>query len=111
HPVVLAALGVREADLVLFKELTKASDGTRYINDDLTLGHLSFVWRHAWLSKLLKFKAEEWKTILKLFQQDILTFASPEAAWEFVERIDLVKAAGFTADELEWLLAANRSAK
>lgn len=54
HPVVLAALGIREADLVLLKELTKASDGTRYITDDLTLSNLSFLWRHAWLSKLLK---------------------------------------------------------
>lgn len=110
HPVVLAALGIREADLILFKELTK-TDGTRYINDDLTLGNLSFLWRHAWLSKLLKFKAEEWKTILKLFQQDILTFASTEAAWKFLERIDHAKATGFTPDELDWLLAANRSAK
>ena len=24
HPVMLAALGIREADLILFKELTKA---------------------------------------------------------------------------------------
>jgi len=47
HPVVLAAVGIREADLVLLKELTKASDGTRYITDDLTLGNLSFLWRHA----------------------------------------------------------------
>lgn len=110
HPVVLAALGIREADLVLFKEWPKA-DGTRYISDDLTLSNLSFLWRHAWLSKQLNFKTEEWKTILKLFQQDIPTFASLEAAWKFVERIDLLKAAGFTPDDLDWLLAANRSAK
>ena len=111
HPVVLAVLGIREADLVLIDELTKASDGTGYISGDLTLSNLSFLWRHAWLSKLLKFKAEEWKTILKIFQQDILNFATPKAAWEFVERVDQLKAAGFAPDELNWLLAADRSAK
>ncbi|MGH8627234.1 MAG: neuraminidase-like domain-containing protein, partial [Gammaproteobacteria bacterium] len=111
HPAILAALGIREADLILFKELAKASDGTRYITDDLTLSHLSFVWRHSWPSKLLKFKAEEWKTILKIFQQDILQFAGPEVAWKFVEGIDRLKITGFTPDELNWLLAADRSAK
>lgn len=110
HAMVLAALGIREADLVVLKELTKASDGALYINDVLTLSNLSFLWRHAWLFKLLKFKAEEWKTLLKIFQQDISHFATSEAAWKFVERIDYLKAAGFTADELNWLLAADRSA-
>ena len=111
HPVMLAALGIREADLVLFKELTKSDGITRYITDDLTLNNVSFLWRHAWLSSLLKFKADEWKTILKIFHQDIAAFANPEAAWKFVESIDHLKAAGFTPDELNWLLAADRSAK
>ncbi len=110
HPVILAALGIAEADVVLLKELTK-TDGTRYITDDLTLSNLSFLWRHAWLSKLLKIKAEDWKILLKIFQQDILHFANPEAAWKFVERVDQFKAAGFTPDEVNWLLAADRSAK
>ncbi|MDZ8263102.1 neuraminidase-like domain-containing protein [Nostoc sp. ChiQUE01b] len=111
HPVVLAALGLREADLVLFKGLTKASDGTPYITDDLTLTHLSFLWRHTWLSKTLKFKAEEWAIILKIFQQDIQEFANPQAAWEFLEKIDHLNANGFKPDELNWLLAADRTAK
>ncbi len=111
QPVVLAALGIREADLVLLQELTKASDGMPYITDDLTLANLSFLWRHAWLSKLLKFKAEDWKTLLKIFQQDVPHFANPKAAWEFVEGVDHLKAAGFTPDELNWLLAADRTAK
>lgn len=111
HAVMLAALSIREAELVLLKKLTKASDGTPYITDDLTLSNVSFLWRHAWLSKLLKFKAEDWKTILKVFQQDILYFDTPWAAWEFVERIDHLMAAGYTPDELNWLLTADRSAK
>lgn len=110
HPVVLAALSIREADLILFKELTKLS-GTSYITDDLTLSNLSFLWRHAWLSKLLKFKAEDWKLVLRVFHQDIGHFANPKVAWEFVEKIDNLKAIGFTPDELNWLLAADRSAK
>jgi hypothetical protein len=111
HSTILAALGIREADLVLFKALAKASDGTLYINDDLTLSNLSFLWRHAWLSKLLKTKAEDWRILLKIFQQDIPAFANPKAAFEFVENIDYLKNAGFTFDELNWLLAADRTAK
>ena len=111
HPVILAALGIRESDVVLLETLTKASDDKVYISHRLTLGNLSFLWRQAWLSKLLKFKAEEWKTILKVFQQDLLDFATPEAAWNFVEQIDQLKAAGLTPDELNWILAADRSAK
>ncbi len=116
YPVVLAALGIREADLVLLKELTRSDVstplvGTPYVTDDLTLAHLSFLWRHAWLSKLLKFTAEEWKTILKIFQQDIPQYDDPRAAWKFVEKIDLLKDAGFTPDELNWLLAADHTAK
>jgi hypothetical protein len=110
HQVVLAALGIQEADLVLLKGLTK-SNGAPYINDDLTLANLSFLWRHAWLSRLLKFKAEEWKILLKLFQQDAPDFINPQTAWEFLEKIDHLKAAGFTPDELNWLLAADRAAK
>jgi hypothetical protein len=111
QPVVMAALGIGEADLVLFKELTKASDGTRYITDDLTLSNLSFLWRHTWLCKLLKFKAEEWKIVLKLLQQDIPMFISPKAAFAFLDTVSAVKAAGITLDELNWILAADRSAK
>jgi hypothetical protein len=111
HPVVLAALGIREADLVVLKGLTKASDGLPYITDDLTLANLSFLWRHAWLAKLLKFKAEEWKIVLKIFNQNVLKFADPKAALEFLERIDQLKATGFKPDALNWLLAADRSAK
>ena len=111
QPVVLAALGIREADLLLLKGLTKASDGTPYISDDLTLTNLSFVWRHAWLSKQLKLKADDWKVLLKIFNQDVLEFATPKAAHEFVEKADQFRATGFTPDELNWLLAADRTSK
>jgi peptidoglycan hydrolase-like protein with peptidoglycan-binding domain len=108
--VVLAALNFGEADLVLLQALTKASDGTIYITDDLTLANLSFLWRHSWLAKMLKFKLEDWKLVLKIGQQDLLQFLTPQAAWEFVERIDHLKATGFTPDELNWILAGDRTA-
>ena len=119
--VIFAALGIREADLELFAGLTHASNGAPYITDDLTLNNLSFVWRHAWLAKQLKFKAEEWKVVLKLLQQDIVrpvgpgvsvpSFADPKTALEFVEKADHLRNTGFTPDQLNWLLAADRSAK
>jgi receptor-binding and translocation channel-forming TcA subunit of Tc toxin/ABC toxin-like protein/neuraminidase-like protein len=111
QPVVQAALGLRESDLLVFKGLTKASDGNPYINDDLNLANLSFLYRHAWLAKTLKFKAEEWKIVLKLFDQDVAAFASPQSAWDFLEKADRLKKAGFSVDELNWLLAADGAAK
>ncbi|MHC1764915.1 MAG: neuraminidase-like domain-containing protein [Verrucomicrobiia bacterium] len=121
HAAILAAFGITESDFATLKALTKASDGNSYINDDLTLANVSFLWRHAWLAKLLKFKAEEWKLVLKLLQQDIVrpvgpgvsvpSFADPKTALEFVEKIEHLRNTGFTPDQLNWLLAADRSAK
>lgn len=114
HSVIQAALGLQEADLLVFKNLKKA-DGNSYIeaapNDKLNLANLSFLCRHAWLAKTLKYKASEWEILLKLFNQDLQYFASPKSAWEFLEQIEHLKATGFTPDELNWLLAADRSAK
>jgi hypothetical protein len=111
HPTILAALRIREADLVLLQTLTRASDGTPYITDVLGLANLSFLWRHAWLSKTLKIKAEDWKIVLKLLQQDVAVFSDPKAALEFVEEIDQLKNTGFAFDELNWLITADRTAK
>jgi len=109
--VVLAALGISDADFALFKNLTKASDGTPYlVNDDLTLANLSFLYRHAWLSRLLKLKASEWKIVLALLGEDIATFADQKAAWTLVERVDELKASGLKPDALSWILAADRNA-
>ena len=110
QPVVLAALGIRESDLGLLKSLTKASDGLPYISDDLNLRNLSFLWRHAWLSKQLKRSIEEWTILLKLMEQDIPAFASPADALSFLDKAVSVKTSGFSPDNLNWILAANRSA-
>jgi len=121
RPAILAALGIRETDLELFATLARVSDGTPYITDDLTLNNLSFLWRHARLSKVLKFKAEEWTVVLKLLQQDIQRAVAPgvfvpafpdsKVALEFVEKTDHLRNSGVTPDQLNWLLAADRSAK
>src|SRR5205823_9981288 len=111
HAVLVAALGIREADLLLLKSLTKASDGLAYINDDLDLSNLSFLWRHAWLAKLLKLTIADWILLLKVFAQNIKAFAGPKSAWDFVEMADQVKRSGFSPDELDWALAADPLAK
>lgn len=123
HLPFLGALGIREADLILLKELTKP-DGSPYVKVktkvmpdgstvryDLTLENLSFLWRQAWLAKMLKFKVKDWTIVLKLFQLDIQEFTTPQSAWKFIEKIDHFKATGFKPDELNWLLAGDRSAK
>jgi hypothetical protein len=110
RPAVLAALGLREADLILLAGLTKASDGTAYITDELTLANLSFLSRHVWVSKSLKLRPEDWKLVLKILHQDVPAFGSPKAALEYLEQVDHLRATGFTPDELNWLLAADRAA-
>jgi hypothetical protein len=109
--VVLAALGIKETDLAVLKGLTKASNSTAYITDDLTLSNLSFLWRHAWLCKVLKFKPAEWKVVLKTVNADLMAFPDPNAAWDFLETISQLRASGFTPDQLNWLLSADRSAQ
>ena len=111
RPVVAAALGLREPDLMVLEQMQRASTGLAYLDGQLTLSNLSFLWRHAWLAKLLKFKTDEWKLLLKLEQQDVPSFADPKAAWNFVEQVDQIRKTGFTLDELNWLLAADRSAQ
>lgn len=109
HPVLLAVLGIREADLLLLEGLTRASNGAAYISNDLTLENLSFLWRHTWLSKRLKLKVQDWKALLRIARRDVLKFEDPKTALEFLEMLDQIKATGFTPDDLAWLLAADRS--
>ncbi|WP_437826314.1 neuraminidase-like domain-containing protein [Sorangium sp. So ce1153] len=120
RPAVLAALGVREADLDLLSGLIRAWDGQPYITDDLTLANLSFLWRHAWLAKLLALNTDEYATLLKLLGKDLQpvvdaatgqTFVDPRSALAFVESADQLKASGFSPDELNFILTADRSAR
>jgi hypothetical protein len=109
--VVLSVLGIRESDLLLLRNLSKASDGLPYINDDLSLANLSLLWRHVWLSKLLKLSIEEWTILLKLVHQDIPFFDSPADALSLLNTVASLKSTGFTPHHLDWFLAANRSSR
>jgi hypothetical protein len=104
RPAILSALGVSQSDLDLLTGLTS-------ITEDLTLGNLTLLWRHTWLAKLLKLKVREWLTALTLLQQNLLSFADAREAWAFIERMDLLQATGFSLDQLDWVLAADRSAR
>lgn len=107
RPTILAALRIREADLDVLTGLTRASDGTPYIGDDLTLDNLSFLWRHAWLAKQLKLSAEEWRDLASLHPQDTGVFADPATALAFVERVDHLQASGLEPGDLRYILAAD----
>ncbi|KYF65237.1 hypothetical protein BE11_24800 [Sorangium cellulosum] len=110
RPVVLAALGVREADLDSLAGLTRVSDGQPYITDDLTLANLSFLWRHAFLARRLRFGVDAWRALLGLRSADLAVFGSPGAALALLDDVERLQASGFSPDELRWILAADRSA-
>jgi peptidoglycan hydrolase-like protein with peptidoglycan-binding domain len=109
--VVTAALRIKESELTLYRELTKASDATKYIDDQLTLNNLSFLYRHFWLAKQLKYKATEWQILLKLFNQDMADFGTPASLKSFVEKVEALRQTGFTIDELDYLFTADKSTK
>lgn len=109
--VVLAALRTRESDLVIYKNLKKASDGANYITDELTLKNLSFLYRHSWLAKHLKIKAKEWQTLLKLLNQDLPQFTTPRVAYEFLKKVKALDESNFKIDELNYILSADLTAK
>jgi hypothetical protein len=108
-PPVLAALRVNDTDLAIFRRLIKPGNGPRYIEDALTLANLSFLYRHAPLSKSLHIKAWDWKTLLFIMQQDV--FADPATALTFVKLLERVRAAKLSIDQLGYILTADRTAK
>ena len=111
RPVVVSGLGISETDLDVLTALTRPSNGALYIGDDLTLANLSFLWRHVWLSKALKLKIADWKTLLSLIAQDVPSFPDHKAALEFIETVDHLSDTGVKMDALAWLLAADRTAQ
>jgi hypothetical protein len=121
-PVLVAALGTSEADLGILAGLPRPSDGQPYIDTGLTLTNLSYLWRQAWLAKLLKRKATDWQLVLKLLKTRIAAltdadpakpfeFLNPKAARDFIDLVDQIGKSGFTPDELDWLLAGDTAAK
>ncbi|MEM8999770.1 MAG: neuraminidase-like domain-containing protein [Bacteroidota bacterium] len=112
--VIQAALGLKESDLDIYLDLKRASDGSNYIpngvDGDLILGHLSFVYRHAFLAKQLKIKAADWQTFLKLHNTDALAFTNPKSAHDLVSRIQAIKGSEFDIDTLNYVLTADMEA-
>lgn len=123
EPIVLAALGISASDLDLLNKFVRASDGSLYVpaGTALDLANLSFLWRQSWLAHALKFKISDWQLMLKVLNQDfadfgganpvIGCFADPKAAMTFLEQIDGLVQTGFTPDEIDWILAADRTTK
>ncbi|MEW7277469.1 neuraminidase-like domain-containing protein [Aquimarina sp. 2201CG1-2-11] len=113
--LIQAALRVKETDLDVFLNLTKASDGTLYIpngvDGDIILDHLSFLYRHSLLSKTLKIKADDWALLLKVYDQNIALFTDPKTACEFVDLVTTLKASDFSFDEINYVLSAAIDAK
>lgn len=109
-PPILAALKVSEADLTVFTNLKRPENGPGYLpNDLLSLTNLSSLYRHAQLSRLLKLKASEWQTLLYLAQVD--PFQSTQATRDFVAAVERIRASKFSIDELNYVLAADITAK
>ncbi|GAA0193468.1 hypothetical protein GCM10009122_56400 [Fulvivirga kasyanovii] len=113
--VVQAALKLKETDLDIYLNLARPSDDSLYIpngvDGDLILSHLSFLYRHNFLASSLKIKAPDWGTFLKIFNADIEVFTDPRLACEFVDNIKLIQSSEFKMDDLDYLLAANLTAK
>ena len=110
---LLAGLRVSAADLAVLKTLPKPSNSAQTLlpDDSLSLGNLSLLWRHSWLARQFKLKAQDWATAIKLLQVDLTVFADTRAAFDFVELLDRLLASGFSIDQLDWLMAGNRNAK
>ena len=109
-PPILAALRVSVADLSILRALADPVSGNAYINGNVTVPNLSFLHRHALLARSLQTKLPSWRTLLFLAQQSDI-FASPKTTLEFVRLVDRTNAAKLSIDQLNYLLAADPTAK
>ena len=80
-----------------------------YIDNKLTLGNLSFLYRHAMFSRALGVSVANWRSLLLLLQLD--PFEDPDGAFEFTRTFDRLKSSGFTIDQLSYLLTDDQTAK
>ena len=110
-PVVLTALRIKQNDLDTLLALTRPSDGNPYISGELTLSNLSFLFRHTWLAKTLKINIADWPTLLKILNQDLPRFTTPQAALEFLDAVQQLQATGLTFDALYHILSADPAAE
>jgi peptidoglycan hydrolase-like protein with peptidoglycan-binding domain len=111
QPRILAADKIKATDLVILRALIKpaAQGSTPYIDSALSLGNLSFLYRHAMLSRALGVSVPDWQTLLLLLQLN--PFTDPDTALEFTRTFDRIKKSGFTVDQLDYLLTDDLTAK
>ena len=107
---ILAGTKIKQTDLTILIGLTTPANGPLYIaNANLSLGNLSFIYRHALLARTLGIKIADWETLLYLLQQDV--FADPATTWAFLKFWDRIKASGFSIDQLDYILSAGLTAR
>jgi hypothetical protein len=108
-PAILGATRVNANDLATLRALAQPGGVTPYIDSQLSLANLSFLYRHAQLAKELRVKISDWSALLFLLQRDV--FDSPARTLEFVEMYDRIKSSGLSVDQLSYILSANLTAK
>jgi hypothetical protein len=106
---ILAATKLKQADLAILEQLTQPANGPVYIDNELSLKNLSFLYRHALLAKLLRIKIQDWQTLLFLLQQDV--FKDPPTTLAFLKFLDRIQASGFNTDRLNYILTGDPAAK
>jgi len=104
-PPVLAALSLSSAELATFRGL---SGPGLVIDDKLSLKNLSFLHRHAVMSRRLRISAADWRALLLLLKID--PFTGPVATLAFVELVDRIQASGLTIGQLSYILRADLTA-
>ncbi len=103
---ITAALGIGAADFALLlhdKAVIPPSQADPTKPDDtLHLANLAELDRHAGLAKALRLPIRDYLTLLKLL--GVQPFASTATTLRLVERVERLRASGFTVAELDYLL-------
>ena len=106
-------LGDAELDILLGLQRPVGDPGFaarhEYIDGKLSLGNLSFLYRHALVLRGLGLKAADWSRLLYLLQQD--PFRDPATLLSVLRLQDRVKAAKYNPDELAYVLGTDLTAK
>ena len=93
-PVVMAALNLSADDIDTIRQSVGMPDA-------LTLANLSTLYRYRLLAKAIGLRIPAFTTILPLFGP---VFQDAQTTWEFMERWDKMTEAGFTYQQLNYLI-------
>ena len=102
---ILAATKLKQTDLTILAKLTQSGGGPAYIDNQLSLKNLSFLYRQALLAKALRIKTQDWQTLLFLLQQDVCK--DPPTTLAFLKLLDRIQATGLTIDRLNYILTCD----